>query len=682
MTCQRAEPTLVEPSLPALTVAFRALAIAGVGGVSLGFFCAFLLIDEPVPAFLEGGLSPMSQKTMLAAMVGLPAFLALAAALYLGLAAWRGGRRSLSRSSHRLYAAVRVVSPLFLVSVIPFLFRWSIWGSRPLLFLGLVSAFSLAAYGTTRLAAAALPAPCGDTAPARLWRRLCRPWWGRPRWPCRPRWRGRWRPPSAPTLLVAAGILGYVAYFSYYTVAFHVCVRTGYDTSIYDNLVWNLVHGGPFFKSSSRFGPEGGHFGVHAELFAYVLAPVYAIYPRAHSLLVAQSVLIGAAAWPLYCFARRHVGSWFGAAFALVYLLHPAVHNANLYEFHFLPLGMVFLWAALNFLETRRDVLAALAIVLTLSVREDVATWVVILGVALALTGTRPRAGLIVAAAGAVYFLVMRFLVMPRFAGAESFVFIYRKLLPPGEVGLSGILKTVLTNPLLTLIQVWEEQKLVYSLQLLLPLFFLPVRRPIFLVLAAPTLVFSFLSTEYLPVAHIRFQYGAHALVFFLVGAVWALERTVDQPWARARTAAVVGMLSATLPISYQFGAVLQRQAVYAGPVHYRFGIDAEGAWRRDAMAKLLALVPPRAKIAASGFTTPQVTNRPDAYNLTIGLFDAEYLLVPSERQDFIVDEHPTTVRLLTSGTFGIVAVEPPFALARRGHGTGQNPAFLDRIGR
>jgi len=653
--------------IPALTAAVRALAIAGVGGVSLGFHLGVLRIDEPLHDFffLNG---PAAQRSILMPMVAVTALLVLASCIYLGVAALRGGLPAAARSSHRLHAAVRLISPLFLLGPVPLLFEWSFWERRPLVFSVLVAAFSLAAYGTVRLAAAAMPrgAPC---------------WHGPHKWV--PREQGaRWSRPSTPSLLLGAATLGYIGYFSYYTVAFHVSVRTGYDTSIYDNLVWNLVHGGPFFKSSSRFGPVGGHFGVHAELFAYVLAPFYAVYPRAHTLLVAQSVLIGAAAWPLYCFARRHVGEWFALAVAVVYLLHPAVHGANIFEFHFLPLGVVFLWAALHFLETHRDVLATVAIALTLSVREDVATWVLVLGVSLALTGTRPRAGLIVAAVGGLYFVLMKFVIMPRFSGAESFTFIYRALVPPGEEGPGAVLRTMLTNPAFTLTQVMDEFKLIYALQLLVPLFFLPLKRPIFLVLAAPMLFFLFLSTRYGAVVSVQFQYGMHAVVFMFVGVVWALERTLEIPRTRARTAAVIGMLAAAIPISYQFGAVLQQNTAYAGPIRFRFGVDPEGARRRDSIAKLLALVPPRAKVAASGFVTPQVTNRPDAYNLTVGVFDAEYLLIPSERRDFIVNELAKTEGLLRSGAFGVVAIERPFALARRGQGPEKNAEFWRLIRR
>ncbi len=82
--------------------------------------------------------------------------------------------------------------------------------------------------------------------------------------------------------------------------------------------------------------------------------------------------------------------------------------------------------------------------------------------------------------------------------------------------------------------------------------------------------------------------------------------------------------------------------------------------------------------MTGGGFTTPYVSNRPDAFNLTIsGVTDAEYIFIPSESGDFIVDEKATVSRVLKSGEYGVVAIEPPFALARKGYSTARNEELM-----
>src|SRR5262249_13966724 len=112
-----------------------------------------------------------------------------------------------------------------------------------------------------------------------------------------------------PTLVVVAGALGYAAFFSYFTIIHHRNLLTSaFDLGLEDNLVWNALHlSRPPFKSSPFAGPNGSHFGHHATFFAYLLAPFYAIYPHPQALLVIQAVLLGAAAIPLYLFARQHI---------------------------------------------------------------------------------------------------------------------------------------------------------------------------------------------------------------------------------------------------------------------------------------------------------------------------------------------------------------------------------------
>jgi len=61
--------------------------------------------------------------------------------------------------------------------------------------------------------------------------------------------------------------------------------------------------------------------------------------------------------------------------------------------------------------------------------------------------------------------------------------------------------------------------------------------------------------------------------------------------------------------------------------------------------------VPPRAKIVASENIVPHVSNRPDAYTLRMGLFDADYLLFEAPRGG----EEGTYVKDALAGQFGVV---------------------------
>ena len=77
----------------------------------------------------------------------------------------------------------------------------------------------------------------------------------------------RWlRLPAAIVFVAAAG---YTVLFSVYTVTFHRNLHTAaYDLGLEDNLVWNVLHGFGFFRSTVFSGPTGSHFGNHATFFS------------------------------------------------------------------------------------------------------------------------------------------------------------------------------------------------------------------------------------------------------------------------------------------------------------------------------------------------------------------------------------------------------------------------------
>jgi uncharacterized membrane protein len=646
--------------VPALTVACRALLILFGVSLSVGLGIGFVFLKDPLtPYLVNNDMRPAIRRFVLGAGFGTAAF--VEAAALIGAFALRRVRPpavTLRRAAHRL-------SPLGCVGFLPLLFQWQVWKGRDVAFLCLVSLAAICLEAGVRARLAEEPFAPERWLSARTSRILSNFAARFPRVASR-----------APFVLVCAAALGYTAHFAYYTIAWHYGVRSGYDLALESNLVWNLIHGNQFFKSSPLVGPVGSHFGYHATLLAFVIGPFYALYARPETLLFLQSAFLGFAAIPLYLYSRLYLGAAAACLLALLYLLCPGVHGANLYEFHYLPLSTFFLWMTLYALEARKNLFAAVAVVLTLSVREDVSAALVIWGVYLLITGKRPRAGLVVAAVAGIYFLVLKMVLMPRFLGGESFTFIYQKLLPAGENSFGAVLKTVVGNPWYTVGTLLEEDKLIYALQMLVPLALIPLRRPLTLLLALPGMLFTMLSTGYSPTVSIHYQYTAHWTTFMFVAAVLVLASL----GRTGRRACLAAMALATVACSYQYGAILQKNTSFGGPIPYKFGVDREGHSRRQALDRVLAHLPPRAKVSCSAFTTPQVTARPDDYSMTLGLYDAEYILFPTERADFIGNERETVTGLLSGGTFGVVASERPFALARRGQDTSRNAEMLAMI--
>jgi uncharacterized membrane protein len=654
-------PTEVfDPSL-SLSLLVRTLALFFGEGFSVGLLVwSVFASGGVVPYALDNRATLLERSALLTSMFGTGAAFALGASLRLVF----GPGPDLAR----LNAVARRLAPLMLSGFVPFLFRWQLWQARELTYAVFASLLGFAVHAAVLTSLKAPPLFGGHAA---QWSRAIERFGTRVE---------RW----LPTLLVVSGVVLYASFFAYHTIANHRNLRTAsLDLGLEANLIWNLIHGAPFMKSSPLSGPTGSHFGYHATFFAYVIGIFYAAYPKPETLLAFQAIMIGLAAVPLYLLGRRYIGAWSAAVIALCYIFYPPVHGSNLYDFHYLPLGIFFIWLTLFLVESERYRWAVLTTLLTLSVREDVAAGLGLGGAYLLFSGRKPPAGLILALVGFGHFVLLKLVIMPRaLHGDSSFVYMYKGLLPAGEQGFGGVLKTAFANPIFTLTSLLESEKLLYVAQIGAPLCFFPWRRPIGILCSTLGLLFTLLSTGYLPLIQISFQYTANWTAFLFL-AVLSNLAWVRKPQFRGdlegpvrQRAWVASIALLTLFTTYQYGAILQQNTARGGFGPYVFGTTNEDRVRYAKLMALIAKVPPKAKIVSSENIVPHLTERPDTYTLRTGIFDAEYLLFALPASG----EEAANLRSAFSQGFGVMEVDGPFVLAKRGYSQSKNASVLSRI--
>jgi uncharacterized membrane protein len=627
------------------------------------------------------------------ALVAMPfAAAALAALVFAAIWAWLARKRWDFTES--LYRVALTCSPIAPLAFAPVFLNWSVWQERDLVFLLLVLVEVLA-FRSTLIAAAR----------ARIWelisaeREAAAP--SKPGLP----WLTTLKIPRVVwPLLVAAATLFYIIWFSYYTTIWHLSGRSGYDLAIEDNILWNIVHGGHFFHAAPTLGPTGSHFRRHATLVAYLLAPFYALHQSAEMVLILQSILQGLAAVPLFLFARRRLGDAAGCLVAIVYLFQPALQESNLFEAHYVKFGPLPFFTTLWLLDSGRSRWALAAACLTLGVREDVATWVVLLGAWGVFMDRSRRTSALITALACVYVALVKFVIMPSLAGGQDeLAFMYRELIPDGKDSFAWAVVTVLSNPAYFGRSLLEMEKLIYFLQIMVPLAFIPLTRKIGWFALIPGMVYSLMETQYHALVDIHFQYSPHFLAFMFPAMVFALEGPkslaalatrepgdaqtpsfgilrsyLDGP---TRFGAYGALVLATLICSYQYGPVFQQNTSRGGPIPYKFGWDSEGEQRYRALESLRAILPPNATVAASAFTVTQVSARHNGYSLSLSLYDADWIIGPTRRGEFVGEERSRTVQVLRNNTFGVVAVRGPFFLAKRGASTAKNAEVLSMIG-
>ncbi len=469
----------------------------------------------------------------------------------------------------------------------------------------------------------------------------------------------RWLPP----LIVVTAAVGYAVYMSVFTLYQHGRFQTfGYDLGQYDNIFWSTLHGHPMRDAPLNFNKNWEQLRGHAELSIFFFLPIYAIKPGAATLLVIQSCMLGLGAIPLYRFAARRLPRSYAAAIAVVYLFYPPMHGLQFYDFHFQPVASTFVLLVIDFVDERRYWLCAIAFIIALGCREDVSVGLAILGAFLALSGHRVRAGLIMAVSATVYFVVMRFVIMPSF-GTWFFEGLYKDLAPQGAPGFGGIIATLISNPIFTFMSLLQAEKLRYALQILAPLAFLPLRRSYLMVSIIPGSIFTLLTTQYGPTIDIGFQYSGHFIPYLFAASVLGIASYgAEGKGLTRRRAALAALIMGTVLCGVFWGAIPPRQSMHGGfnTLTMRAPTAADRQKHKD-LLQLNAMIPPTASVAMSEAEMPHVS-RLDMRSLR-DTTDADYILYGIGSGGAGASN---AERVLAAGEFEKIAERPGLALLKR----------------
>jgi uncharacterized membrane protein len=218
-------------------------------------------------------------------------------------------------------------------------------------------------------------------------------------------------------------------------------------------------------------------------------------------------------------------------------------------------------------------------------------------------------------------------------------------------------------------------EKLVYALQIFVPLALLPLRSSRYSFLLFPGFFVSLLSTGYLPTVQIRYQYSTHFTPYVFIGAVLVLERLGEVVGGRAKLAAAVAFVAGTFFTTNQYGALQQRN-FFSGGHKIEFEMsEAERAHYRD-LVEIVATIPPDATLAATETDGPHAARRHELYTLKYDAHDAEYLLYSLRGLD-IGDARKIVQKALREKKYGLFAQRPGIVVLRRGAPADRNGELL-----
>jgi uncharacterized membrane protein len=451
-----------------------------------------------------------------------------------------------------------------------------------------------------------------------------------------PKWLARLRA-AAPWIVVLVIFAAYGLWFSRLAINNHHALQTRLlDLAIYDNIFYHSSHGNFL---GSNFIPTGNHANAHFDAILVLLSPLYYIYPRAELILILQSIWCGAGVIPAYLLGRDHLGSrWAGVTLAAAWALYPALHGANLYEFHSLTLlAMPMLWL-LYLLTTGRLRAFFVLLPFVLLIREDAS--LLICCVAFAAITTRDprlvRAGWITIGVSALYFILVKIFIMGSadpLGGKYGFGWYYEHMSPGGK-GLGNILLSLLTNPTFAIDFALREAKVIYLLQLLLPLAFLPLFGKPWRFAAIFGLFYILLASRG-PVFSIHFQYSAVLFPVLFALTPIALRRLRDSSLAeriglgrdQLVTVLLACILASSLLMSWKFGGAVPNTSFRGGFTRIPHTLTMEQETRYQEFRKFIDQIPADASVTATSRIAPHVSNRAEIWNYA-DKKQSEYLLL------------------------------------------------------
>lgn len=482
---------------------------------------------------------------------------------------------------------------------------------------------------------------------------------------------------SGAALALAGLWAGYGAFFSWLSIMNHHALNTRTtDLGYYDNIFYNSIHG-KFLGCS--FIRAGYHGSAHFDPLLVVISPLYLLYPQAEMLLTLQSVWLGAGVVPLYLLAHHKLGRRLPAlAIAAAYVLYPALHGANMYEFHSLTLLSPLVITCLYLLEIGAHRAYFIALLPTLLCREDASLLMCFVG-AYAIYTRRPkmvRTGWLTILVSLVYFAVVKKFFMTSAdifmsgPNAYSFAYYYDDLIP-NHNGLGGMLVSLVTNPVFVIRTLVAEPKIHYFLVLFAPVLLLPFLAKPGRVMLLYGILFSFLASR-AAVFTPHFQYSAVLLPIIFALTPEALREIEDGKLAttlgldgrRLSRALVPALLVSSILVSWKFGGFLDNQAFKGGFTRVARSMSdkerATYAWIREQARS----IPVRASVGTTNRLGAHVSNRLTAYFYPEHT-DVDYLFLDeAELRGGDVDKHNKAV---AAGSWVLVSRREKLALFKKG---------------
>ena len=297
----------------------------------------------------------------------------------------------------------------------------------------------------------------------------------------------------------------------------------GYDHGLFAQMFRYMKETGQMVTTYER-NELMSHFNVHFSPIYYLLLPFYMIFRSSQSLLVMNGFIIISGIIPLMFLCKKfRLSNIASLLFCFCYAIYPTFTGNGLWGLHENAfLAPLILWFFF-FSENDKTVPAVISACLLLCVKEDAAVYLAVIAIYYIVSGKSLARNFSLLALSLLCFGTVTFLMQEYGLGIMSASRFGNYIGKDGN--LFTLVKSVLENPSFTVAQVFTTDKIMFLLQMLMPLCFLPFtgKKPARLILLIPMLLIN-LMTGYSYGYNIFFQYtlGSAAILFYMAVAAYS----------------------------------------------------------------------------------------------------------------------------------------------------------------
>ena len=434
------------------------------------------------------------------------------------------------------------------------------------------------------------------------------------------------------SIIVIISIIIYTIVFSAYTIFKHRTFNSfAWDLGIFNQGFWTTVNlEGIFYNTCELHLVESGSFfGVHFSPILFVLVPIYQLFPRPETLLMLQSVILGAAAYPLYLIGRHNVDRKTGLLASAMYLCNPVVHGINCYDFHVQCLIPLLFFISMYFYISRKWGPFLIATIMTLMIEEHL-TYIVPFYSFIIITEQikRKEKKSILKSETIFQFFTIFFSIFWYFLSRKTINYFNPSI---SETLLAGrhfkalgvddpqkIPAYILMNPvkIVDSLRFAPLEKLRYLTFLIGPYLHIPFENPLLLLPTIPWFTISLLS-NYQPYYNIGFQYPSYVIPFILYSFIVGLKKFKPNNHSRGpsrsynKTAALC--LTASLIFLYFASPLSPYQAANeCSPAYLKPNSNIHAVLIRRQLEK----VPRHASVLTQDNIFPHLSSRKNAFVL------------------------------------------------------------------